>query len=136
MANNHMEEVAQILGLQLGQHFRIKEFIFDLYRISENGLEIFGGAMLATRTLRTLMILNGLVSVDKDLVTYCEGYILSLTAMYLMMATSTLSQDLPTKHCSAVIYGMAMKMISIVFIWESYADTRRKPLRLQSKCRR
>lgn len=43
MANNHMAEVAQILGLQLGQHFRIKQFIFDLYRISENGLEIFGG---------------------------------------------------------------------------------------------
>ena len=40
---NHMEEVAQILGLQLGQHFRIKQFIFDLYRISENGLEMFGG---------------------------------------------------------------------------------------------
>lgn len=39
---NHMAEVAQILGLQLGQHFRIKQFIFDLYRISENGLEMLG----------------------------------------------------------------------------------------------
>lgn len=60
MAKNKMKQVAELLGVELGEEFRITEYGDNRYRLTEYGIEVFGDTKVWT-TPSYLGILNELI---------------------------------------------------------------------------
>lgn len=68
MAKNLMCEICKMLGVELGEEFKIKEYGERIYRFANSGLQLIYDNGVRNLNITTNMALSGLLSGDLEIV--------------------------------------------------------------------